>query len=165
MSGRTSDRMGVDMTQGTDLDDLVRRVRVTRHGIYDARRQLVAYRAAFSVGTVGTGGAVPGQRTGTSGTPAGPAGRDGDHVPSSTQAVAAAFGTFGVDALTDGKPLFARLPRPFVTGIVPVPAEPAALVVDLGPHTFADAELLAGLARLRRDGYRVSLADHTGDPG
>jgi EAL and modified HD-GYP domain-containing signal transduction protein len=144
--------MSTGTASGTDLDDLVRRVRVSRHGIYDPRRQLVAYRASFSVG------AVPAQRT------ASPAGTDGDPLPPSTQAVAAAFGTFGVDALTDGKPLFARLPRPFVTGIVPVPAEAAALVVDLGPHTFADAELLGGLGRLRSEGYRVAVADHTGDP-
>jgi EAL and modified HD-GYP domain-containing signal transduction protein len=130
--------------------DLVRRVRVTRQGVYDARRRLVGYRAAFSIA------AVPGQRSGDS--------AERDHVPSSTQAVAAAFGTFGVDTLTDGKPLFARLPRPFVTGIVPVPADPAALVLDLGPHTFADAELLAGLTRLRREGYRVAVSEHTGDP-
>jgi EAL and modified HD-GYP domain-containing signal transduction protein len=134
--------------------DLVRRVRVGRQGVYDARRQLVAYRATFSVGTAA--GTVPQQRADH--TP-----RDVDQPPTTTQAVAAAFGTFGVDVLTDGKPLFARLPRPFVTGIVPLPAEPGALVVDLGQHTFADAELLAGLARLRRDGYRVSLTDHTGD--
>ena len=122
-----------------ELDDLVRRVRVTRQGVYDARRQLVAYRAMFTVGS------VPAPRT-----PGASAAPVGDSLPPTTQAVAAAFGTFGVDALTDGKPLFARLPRPFVTGVVPVPAEPAVLVVDLGPHTFADAELLGGLTRLRR---------------
>src|SRR4051812_16600357 len=145
--------MSTGTASGTDLDDLVRRVRVSRHGIYDSRRQLVAYRASFSVG------AVPAQRTSTTS----PTGTDGDPVPPSTQVVAVVFGTFGVEALPDGKPLFARLPRPFVTGIVPVPAEAAALVVDLGPHTFADAELLGGLARLRREGYRVAVADHTGD--
>ncbi|HYY11813.1 MAG TPA: hypothetical protein VE781_12810, partial [Kineosporiaceae bacterium] len=134
----------------TDSGDLVRRVRVNRQGIYDARRQLVAYRGFFAVSAAGS---VPSPRA-----------ADGDLLPPSTQAVAAAFGTFGVDTLTDGKPLFARLPRPFVTGIVPVPADPGALVLDLGPHTFADAELLAGLTRLRREGYRVAVADHSGDP-
>ncbi len=133
-----------------DTADLVRRVRVTRQGVYDARRQLVAYRGAFSIA------AVPGQRSGDA--------RERDHVPPSTQAVAAAFGTFGIDTLTDGKPLFTRLPRPFLTGIVPVPADPAALVLDLGPHTYADAELLSGVARLRREGYRIAVSDHTGDP-
>src|SRR4051794_28030596 len=133
-----------------DTTDLVRRVRVTRRGVYDARRQLVAYRGAFSIG------GVPAQRSGDR--------AERDQMPPSTQAVAAAFGTFGVDTLTDGKPLFARLPRPFVTGIVPVPADPAALVLDLGPHTFADAELLSGVARLRREGYRIAVSDHSGDP-
>src|SRR5205823_5840245 len=32
--------------------DLVRRVRVTRQGVYDARRRLVGYRAAFSIAAV-----------------------------------------------------------------------------------------------------------------
>ena len=44
-----------------DTADLVRRVRVTRQGVYDARRQLVAYRGAFSIA------AVPGPRSGKCG--------------------------------------------------------------------------------------------------
>src|SRR5947209_250625 len=124
--------------------DLVRQVRVTRHGIHDARRQLVAYRAVVSAGAPGSNG-FPSTAHPT------------------TAQVAATFGAFGVDGLTDGRPLFVDLPRPFLTGIVPVPVEPASVVVELGEHTGADAELLLALNRMQQAGYRIAVADYRGD--
>src|SRR5690349_18783336 len=111
--------------------DLVRQVRVTRHGIHDARRQLVAYRAVVTAAAPG------GDQTSGIGT-----------AHPTTAQVAATFGAFGVDGLTGGRPLFVDLPRPFLTGIVPVPVEPASVVVELGEHTGADSELLMALNRM-----------------
>jgi EAL and modified HD-GYP domain-containing signal transduction protein len=123
--------------------DLVRRVRVTRHGIHDPRRQLVAYRVVLTSGDAATGGV--------------------EHP--STAAVAATFGAFGLEGLTDGRPLFVDLPRPFLTGMVPVPVEPDAVVIELGEHTGADAELLMALSRLQQAGYRICVRDYGGDAG
>ncbi len=123
--------------------DLVRQVRVTRHGIHDARRQLVAYRAVVTAAAPGSDPASPAHPT--------------------TAQVAATFGAFGVEALTGGRPLFVDLPRPFLTGMVPVPVEPASVVVELGEHTGADAELLLALNRMQQAGYRIAVADYRGD--
>ena len=77
-----------------------------------------------------------------------------------TAQVAATFGATGVEALTGGRPLFVDLPRPFLTGMVPVPVEPASVVVELGEHTGADAELLLALNRMQQAGYRIAVADY-----
>jgi c-di-GMP phosphodiesterase len=130
--------------------ELARHVRVGRQGVYDGRRQLAGYRIVFGVPEQGrSGGAPVVVRPG------------GDQA--NAAAVAAAFGTFGVDGLGDGKPLFVGLPRAFLTGIVPIPAEPSDVVLELGEHAAPDAELLHALTRLRQAGYRVAVADYRGD--
>jgi c-di-GMP phosphodiesterase len=129
---------------------LVRQVRVARQGLYDGRRQLAGYRIAFAVRDDGgrRGGAVAVE-----------AGAD----QAGTAAIAAAFGTFGADGLGDGKPLFVGLPRAFLTGMVPIPVEPASVVLELGPHAAPDAELLLALVRLKQAGYRIAVGDYRGD--
>lgn len=130
--------------------DLARQVRVGRQAIHDARRQLAGYRVVFGLPERGgrTSGPVAGHRPGDQ---------------TSAGAVAAAFGTFGVQGLGDGKPLYVGLPRAFLTGIVPMPAEPSEVVLELGEHASPDAELLLALTRLRQAGYRVGVADYRGD--
>jgi EAL and modified HD-GYP domain-containing signal transduction protein len=130
--------------------DLVRRVRVARRGIHDGRRQLAGYRAVFAVPETGGRAGAPVE--------VGPGGGQ-----ASAMAVAAALGTFGVDGLADGKPLFVGLPRPFLTGIVPIPADPAAVVLELGEHVAPDAELLLALIRLKQAGHRIAVGDYRGD--
>ena len=152
-----SAQTGIDELDDDDLvagrpapsPDLVHHVRVSRQGIYDGRRQLAGYRAAFGVPSTGGGSAS------SAGEPV--------VEQTGTAAVAAAFGTFGAEGLADGKPLFVGLPRPFLTGMVPIPAEPAALVLELGPHANPDAELLLALTRLKQAGYRIAVGDYRGD--
>ena len=133
--------------------ELVRSVRVAREAVYDSRRQLAGYRVVFG---------IPDPQAGRH--PGGPAFAEPRGDQTNAQAVAAAFGTFGVEGLAAGKPLFVGLPRPFLTGMVPIPAEPAAVVLELGRHASPDAELLLALTRLRQSGYRIAVADHRGDP-
>ncbi len=152
-----SAQTGIDELDDDDLvagrpapsPDLVHHVRVSRQGIYDGRRQLAGYRAAFGVPSTGGGSAS------SAGEPV--------VEQTGTAAVAAAFGTFGAEGLADGKPLYVGLPRPFLTGMVPIPAEPAALVLELGPHANPDAELLLALTRLKQAGYRIAVGDYRGD--
>ncbi|HYJ75037.1 MAG TPA: HDOD domain-containing protein [Kineosporiaceae bacterium] len=130
--------------------DLVRQVRVARQGLYDGRRQLAGYRVVFG---------VP-EANGRRGAPVAiEPGAD----QAGAAAIAAAFGSFGVEGLADGKPLFVGLPRAFLTGIVPIPAEPGSVVLELGPHAAPDAELILALTRLKQAGYRIAVGDHRGD--
>src|SRR4051794_5380351 len=90
--------------------DLVHHVRVSRQGIYDGRRQLAGYRAAFGVpstaGGSGSSAGEPVEQTGTA-------------------AVAAALRTFGAEGPAGGKPLYVRPPPPVPTRLVPIPPPPA----------------------------------------
>jgi EAL and modified HD-GYP domain-containing signal transduction protein len=130
--------------------ELVRQVRVARQGLYDGRRQLAGYRVVFGVPESG-------------GRPGAPVAVEPGADQAGTAAIAAAFGTFGVEGLADGKPLFVGLPRAFLTGVVPIPAEPASVVLELGPHATPDAELLLALTRLKQAGHRVAVGDYRGD--
>ncbi|GAB3241547.1 EAL and HDOD domain-containing protein [Kineosporia babensis] len=124
--------------------DAIRNVRVGRQGLYDSRRALVAYEVLFH---------------------SGPRESDperGDRATS--QVIASTFGTFGVDRIAGGRPVFISFTRAFLTGIIPVPVEPAGVVVEISATMLVDTELLAGVEQLRTDGYRMALCDYRGQP-
>ncbi|GAA3607772.1 HDOD domain-containing protein [Kineosporia mesophila] len=118
--------------------DAVRNVRVGRHGLYDARRTLMAYEVLFHSG----------------------AKDQGDRATS--QVIASTFGTFGVDRIAGSRPVFIHLTRAFLTGIIPIPVEPAGVVIEISATMMMDAELLAGVEQLRSDGYRLALIEYRG---
>ena len=120
---------------------LVRNVRVGRQGIYQHDRSLVAYELLFR--TEGADG-----RQGVAGERA------------TSQVIASTFGTFGLDNISDGRPVFINFTRAFLTGVIPIPVEPERVVIEVVQHVVVDSELLTGLAQLRERGYRVALDDH-----
>jgi EAL and modified HD-GYP domain-containing signal transduction protein len=123
--------------------DAVRDVRVGRQGLYDARRSLMAYEVLFHSGASGPENV-------------------GDRATS--QVIATTFGTFGVDRIAGSRPVFIGFTRAFLTGIIPVPVEPAGVVVEIPATMMVDAELLGGLEQLRQDGYRIALCEYRGQP-
>ena len=124
---------------------LVRNVRVGRQGIYDANRTLLAYELLFrSYDGVGDS-AVAGERA-------------------TSQVIASTFGTFGLDNIANGRPVFINFTRAFLTGIIPIPVEPAGVVIEVMDNIVVDPELLAGLTALRDEGYRIAAADYCGQP-
>ncbi|MDP9826478.1 EAL and HDOD domain-containing protein [Kineosporia succinea] len=120
--------------------DAVRNVRVGRQGLYDARRTLVAYEVLFHSGEKDVS----------------------DRATS--QVIASTFGTFGVDRIAGSRPVFISFTRAFLTGVIPIPVEPAGVVVEISATMMVDAELLAGVEGLRHDGYRIALCDYRGQP-
>ncbi len=124
-------------------DGTVRDVRVARQGIYDARRQLVAYQLLFSSADDGA------EQVG------------GDQATS--QVIASTFGTFGLEKIADGRPVFINFTRPFLTGIIPIPVEPGNVVIEVQDQVGVDHELLLGLGHLRQAGYRVAVHDYRGE--
>ncbi len=123
---------------------LVRNVRVGRQGIYDANRTLLAYELLFR-SYEGTGESPAAEERATS------------------QVIASTFGTFGLDNISNGRPVFINFTRAFLTGIIPIPVEPAGVVIEVLDSIVVDDELLAGLASLRAEGYRIAAADYCGD--
>src|SRR5687768_18501610 len=91
---------------------LVRNVRVARQGIYDANRSLLAYELLFrSYDGVGEN-QVAGERA-------------------TSQVIASTFGTFGLDNIANGRPVFINFTRAFLTGVIPIPVEPARVVIEV----------------------------------
>lgn len=123
---------------------LVRNVRVGRQGIYDVNRALLAYELLFRSYDGLADSTVAGERA-------------------TSQVIASTFGTFGLDNIANGRPVFINFTRAFLTGIIPIPVEPAGVVVEV-LDVSVDAELLTGLAALREEGYRVAVADYRGRP-
>jgi EAL and modified HD-GYP domain-containing signal transduction protein len=123
----------------------VRNVRVGRQGIYDANRTLLAYELLFrSYEGVGES-MVAGERA-------------------TSQVIASTFGTFGLDNIANGRPVFINFTRAFLTGIIPIPVEPAGVVIEVMDNIVVDSELVVGLAALRDEGYRIAIADYRGEP-
>jgi EAL and modified HD-GYP domain-containing signal transduction protein len=135
---------------------VVHDVRVGRQGVYDGDRRLVAYQLSFRTDPVGGSAA----RDATDAT---------DRVETGEQAtsrlLSATFGTFGLEGVSDGKPVFVRLTRGFLTGLLPIPVEPDGVVIVVTDQVAVDHELLLGLAELRHTGFRIAVDNYRGDVG
>lgn len=123
---------------------MVRYVRVGRQAIYDAQRQLVSYELLFRNQGEAGGVEVAGEQA-------------------TSQVIASTFGTFGLDVISDGRPVFINFTRAFLTGVIPVPVEPENVIIEVGELVDADHELLLGLNQLRQAGYRLAVANYRGE--
>lgn len=136
---------GVDPDSGHQRVGMVRNVRVGRQGIYDGSRSLLAYELLFrSYEAIGDA-QLAGERA-------------------TSQVIASTFGTFGLDNIANGRPVFINFTRAFLTGIIPIPVEPAGVVIEVVDNVLVDSELLAGLGILRDEGYRIAACDYRGEP-
>ncbi|MFN8074619.1 MAG: HDOD domain-containing protein [Kineosporiaceae bacterium] len=128
---------------GAGKGSLVRYVRVARQGIYDARRTLIGYEMLFRAHDSGSDDEVAGEQA-------------------TSQVIASTFGTFGLDNISDGKPVFINFTRAFLTGVIPLPVEPDRVVLEVVDNVVADRELMIGLQQLREQGYRIAIHDFQG---
>lgn len=137
--------------QVTDIHDrpvgragMVRNVRIARQGIYDAHRQLVSYELLFRSGDADAANPVAGEQA-------------------TSQVIASTFGTFGLDNISDSRPVFINFTRAFLTGVIPIPVPPDNVIIEVVEQVDVDHELLLGLAQLRNAGYRVAVDNYHGD--
>jgi EAL and modified HD-GYP domain-containing signal transduction protein len=145
---QTGDAAGAKVSipvQGGSRAGLVRNVRVGRQGIYDSDRALLAYELLFRAFDGVHEASVAGERA-------------------TSQVIASTFGTFGLDKIANGRPVFINFTRAFLTGIIPIPVEPAGVVIEVIENVVIDSELLAGLGNLRESGYRLAICDYRGEP-
>ncbi|HET9657594.1 MAG TPA: HDOD domain-containing protein [Kineosporiaceae bacterium] len=123
---------------------MVRNVRIGRQGIYDAHRQLVSYELLFRSPGSGPADEVAGEQA-------------------TSQVIASTFGTFGLENISDGRPVFINFTRAFLTGIIPIPVPPDNVIIEVVEQVDVDHELLLGLAQLRASGYRIAVDNYHGD--
>jgi EAL and modified HD-GYP domain-containing signal transduction protein len=124
---------------------LVRNVRVGRQGIYDGTRTLLAYELLFRAYEGQGHSRVAAERA-------------------TSQVIASTFGTFGLNNIANGRPVFINFTRAFLTGIIPIPVESQGVVIEVLERVAVDDELIAGLIRLKDEGYRIAACDFMGDP-
>ncbi len=61
--------------------------------------------------------------------------------------------------------LFVNFPRAFLVGDLPLLLPPDRLVVEVLEHVVPDDELIGGVRKLRRRGYRLAVDDWGGEDG
>jgi len=143
---------GAGEHSGTVTDAPIHDVRVGRQAVYDHAYRLVSYELMFR------GPEQDGAARADAGDLAG-----GETATS--QVIAATFATFGLRAVSDGKPVFINFTRGFLTGMLPIPVEPDNVIIVVTDQVGVDHELLLGLAQLKQAGYRIAVDNYRGDLG
>jgi len=118
-------------------------VLVARQGIYSAHGRPFAYQLSYR---------APGHHPELA-----RAWDRGDHERATDHVLRATFGRADLEHVAHGRLLFVRCPRAYLLGDLPVPARPDRLVVEVNTTTDVDAAALAGLRRLREQGFRIAL--------
>ncbi len=126
------------------------RVLVARQGIYSAHGRPFAYQLSYR---------APGHHPEVART-WGPL----EHERATDHVLRATFGRADLEHVAHGRLLFVRCPRAYLVGDLPVPARPDRLVIELSTATRVDAAALAGLRRLREQGFRIALPAFTDRP-
>lgn len=129
----------------------LRQVHIGRQPIYDADRRLHGYELLF--------------RSEQNATAAEVAATDAAGDAATTSTILAAFSGFGATELLGGRPGFVNLTRAFLVGDLPVPFEPDQAVLEVLETVTLDPEVLDGVRRLKRAGYRIALDDFVWTPG
>jgi EAL and modified HD-GYP domain-containing signal transduction protein len=79
------------------------------------------------------------------------------------QTVVELFNTVDLTDLVGRMTAHLELPRGYLLGRMPVPLDPAHVVLQVTPAAAADMYLLEGVRRLIRDGHRIALSGLAGD--
>ncbi len=85
-----------------------------------------------------------------------------DHERATAHVLAATFGRTGLEDVAQGKLLFVRCPRAYLVGDLQLPHRPDRLVIEV--NDVVDPEVLAGIQRLRSQGFRIALPNFTNLP-
>lgn len=118
-------------------------VLVARQGIYSAHGRPFAYQFSYR----GPGHHPELARTWT----------PQEHERATEHVLHATFGRADLEHVAHGRLLFVRCTRAHLLGDLPLPARPDRLVVEVTSGTEVDAAALAGLRRLREQGFRIAL--------
>lgn len=116
---------------------------LARQPIYDASLEVVAFELLYRPTLLDTSGI-----------------ENGDEA--SSRVLLTAFGSDSILNVTDGKPVFINFTSTLV--VDPPPIDPQQLVVEILEDVPVTTELLQGVQRLRKRGYRIALDDFQHHP-
>jgi len=74
----------------------------------------------------------------------------------------ATFSPTGIRSVAADALVFVNFTRSFLVGDLPLPAEPERLVIEVVESVRADDEVIAGIIRLRDQGFRIAIDDFLG---
>ena len=118
---------------------------VGQHAIVDAEGAVAGYELLFRGSATATAAHVD------------------DADAATAKVLVATFLDFGLRELVGDRLAFVNLPRSFLVGNRPVPFAPDQVVLEVLEDVPADAQVVAGLGRLRDRGYAIALDDVTPD--
>ncbi|WP_232514692.1 diguanylate phosphodiesterase [Cellulomonas sp. PSBB021] len=117
---------------------------VGRQGIFTASGQPVAYELSYR-----GDGALSGASAGSWSAQ--------QHERATAHVLSATFGRADLESVANGRLLFVRCTRAYLVGDLAVPRRPDRLVLVVPDTVPIDADVLAGVRRLRAEGYRFAL--------
>ena len=120
-------------------------VHVGRQPIYDGEGRLAGYELLFRDASTATRADL-----------------NGDSA--TTAVITATFADFGLQQIVGAHPCFINLTRAFLIGALPIPFPPEQAVLEILETIEVDDEVLAGLRRLREQGYKIALDDFVWTP-
>lgn len=139
-----ADKAGV--MPGTPVSQQRPLVHIGRQAIYDRDDTVVAYELLFR----GASDAVDAQPFNV---------RTNSQMIATSQVIVNAFAEFGLDQLVGSCPCFINLTREFLVGDLPLPFAPEHVVLEVLETVAIDDEVVAGVARLVEQGFRIALDD------
>ncbi len=125
--------------EGT-LPEMMEDVFVGRQPIYGRDLELFAYELLYRGGDVDFADFTEGDRA-------------------TSQVLLNTFTEFGIDRVVGRHLAFVNLTRGFITGEYPLPVPREQVVLEVLEDIQPDPEVLAGLRRLRREGFKIALDD------
>ncbi|GEA83885.1 MAG: EAL domain-containing protein [Cellulomonas sp.] len=125
-------------------------VLVARQGIFTSSGQPVAYEFSYRSQGEPTRGAAEWSAR--------------QHERATAHVLAATFGRADLERVANGRLLFVRCTRAYLVGELAVPRRPDRLVIVVPDTVPIDAEVLAGVRRLRTEGYRFALPSFVSSP-
>ena len=123
-------------------------VLVARQGIFNAQGAVFAYQLSFRCAGLSN------PRTWTSDV----------HERATSHVLRATFSRDDLEAVAGGRHVTVRCPRGYLVGQLPLPQRPDRLIVELPTGLEPDADVLAGIADLRTQGFRFALPAFSARP-
>lgn len=114
---------------------------IARQPILDAYSRVVAYELLYRSGTDNSAGIIDGNAA-------------------SSQVILNAFVDMNFDEITESKPAFLNLTVDFLSGKLPLPLPPEALVLEILENIEVTDELVEALQAFSRRGYTLALDDY-----
>lgn len=118
-------------------------VLVARQGIFSTHGRPFAYQLSYR---------APGQHTHTA-----HSWSPHQHERATAHVLGATFGRADLEHVAHGRLLFVRCPRAYLIGDLAVPRRPDRLVIEVTDSVRVDSAVLAGVRRLREEGFRIAV--------